>query len=52
MNNRDESRTGESLLKHYAPVSQANWCNMSLAAGNLFLSHGCDPHEAHTRFEP
>ncbi len=24
---------------HYAPVSQANWCNMTFAVGNLFPSH-------------
>ncbi len=24
---------------HYAPVSQANWCNMTFTAGNLFPSH-------------
>ncbi len=23
-------------LNHYAPVSQANWCNMNFTAGNLF----------------
>ncbi len=27
--------------KHYAPVSQANWCNMTFTAGNLFTSHSC-----------
>ncbi len=26
-------------INHYAPVSQANLCNMTFAAGNLFLSH-------------
>ncbi len=30
------------LLKtHYAPVSQANWCNMTFTAGSLFPSHSC-----------
>ncbi len=24
---------------HYVPVSQANWCNMTFTAGNLFPSH-------------
>ncbi len=26
------------FLNHYAPVSQANWCNMTFTAGNLFPS--------------
>ncbi len=26
---------------HYAPVSQANWCNMTFRAGNLFPYHSC-----------
>ncbi len=26
---------------HYAPISQANWCNMTFTAGNLFPSHTC-----------
>ncbi len=26
---------------HYAPVSQANWCNMIFTVGNLFPSHSC-----------
>ncbi len=26
---------------HYAPASQANWCNMTFTAGNLFSSHSC-----------
>ncbi len=26
---------------HYVPVSQANWCNMTFTAGNLFPSHSC-----------
>ncbi len=29
------------FLNHYAPVSQANWCNMTFTAGNLFPSHSC-----------
>ncbi len=32
----------ESILKkqkHYALVSQANWCNMTFTLGNLFPSH-------------
>ncbi len=29
------------LINHYAPVSQANWCNMTFTAGNLFPSHSC-----------
>ncbi len=37
---------------HYAPVSQANWCNMTFTAGNLFPCHSCirwpesSPHQA------
>ncbi len=26
---------------YYAQVSQANWCNMTFTAGNLFPSHSC-----------
>ncbi len=26
---------------HYASVSQADWCNMTFTAGNLFPSHSC-----------
>ncbi len=26
---------------HYAPVSQANWCNLTFTAGNFFPSHSC-----------
>ncbi len=26
---------------HYAPVSQANWCNMTFTAANLFPVHSC-----------
>ncbi len=29
------------LKKHYAPVSQANWCNMTFTVSNLFPSHSC-----------
>ncbi len=29
------------MKKHYAPVSQANWCNMTFTASNLFPSHSC-----------
>ncbi len=29
------------FLNHYAPVRQANWCNMTFTAGNLFPSHSC-----------
>ncbi len=29
------------FFKHYMPVSQANWCNMTFKAGNLFPSHSC-----------
>ncbi len=30
-----------SFFNHYAPVSQANWSNMTFTAGNLFPSHSC-----------
>ncbi len=30
-----------SLKNHNAPVSQANRCNMTFTAGNLFTSHSC-----------
>ncbi len=26
---------------HYAPASQANWCNMTFTVGNLLPSHSC-----------
>ncbi len=29
------------FFNYYAPVSQANWCNMTFTAGNLFPSHLC-----------
>ncbi len=29
------------FLNHYAPVSQANWCNMRFTAGHLFPSYSC-----------
>ncbi len=29
------------FLNHHAPVSQANWCNMTFIAGNLYPSHSC-----------
>ncbi len=29
------------FLNHYAPVSQANWCNMNFTAGILFPCHTC-----------
>ncbi len=34
----------------YAPISQANWCNMTFTSGNLFPSHSCigDPSLDHT----
>ncbi len=28
-----------SFFNHYAPIGQANWCNMTFTAGNLFPSH-------------
>ncbi len=28
-------------INHYALVSQANWCNMTFTADNLFPSHSC-----------
>ncbi len=29
------------VLNHYAPVCQANWCNMTFTAGNLVPSQSC-----------
>ncbi len=29
------------FLNHYAPVSQANWCNVTFTTGNIFPSHSC-----------
>ncbi len=29
------------FVYHYARVSQANWCNMTFTADNLFPSHTC-----------
>ncbi len=29
------------FFNHYSPVRQANWCNMTFTAGNLFPSHSC-----------
>ncbi len=37
----DNDETFFYLENHYAPVNQANWCNMSFTAGNLFPSHSC-----------
>ncbi len=31
----------EKKKNHKAPVSQANWCNMTFTAGNFFLSQSC-----------
>ncbi len=38
---------GGFFYKNYTPVSQANWCNMTFTAGNLFPSHALgDPSQA------
>ncbi len=29
------------FLNHYAPVTQANWCNITFTVGNLFPYHSC-----------
>ncbi len=29
------------FFNHYVAVSQANWCNMTFTADNLFTSHSC-----------
>ncbi len=41
------------FLNHYVPVSQANWCNMTFNAGNLFSSHSCTGvHVTHVKPQP
>ncbi len=40
------------LLNHYAPISQANWCNMTFTAGNLNTCIGWSESILHQDLNP